>query len=141
MLYLTSARRLDTLRKYNKTSLNSGHVNLVTKELDVCAGGGDERTQTDTTRKPNLTLYIILYYTHINNIPVLYETVWGKSRRSVTFSKVVVPRGQIITINTTSPFVCSFFLFRNFFHYPVFPSSALVTRAHRHQCIHHTCAF
>lgn len=34
---------------------------------------------------------------------------------SVTFSKVVVRRGQIITINTTSPFVCSFFLFRIFF--------------------------
>lgn len=59
--------------------------------------------------------YIILDYTHINNIPVLYETVWGKSRMSVTFSKVVVPQGQIITINTTSLFVCLFFFFRIFF--------------------------
>jgi len=83
--------------------------------ITFCVGGGDECTQTDTTRKPNLTLFIILYYTHINNIPVLYDTVRGKTWRSVTFSKVVVPRGQIITINTTSPFVCSFFLFRIFF--------------------------
>lgn len=64
--------------------------------------------------------YIILDYTRINNIPVLYETVWGKSRMSVTFSKVVVPQGQIITINTTSLFVCSFFFLSDFFHYPVF---------------------
>jgi len=71
-LHLTSAGRLGTLRKYNKTSLNSGHVNLATKEPAVRAGGGDERTQTDTARKPNLTLYIVLYYTHINNIPVYY---------------------------------------------------------------------
>lgn len=60
-------------------------------------------------------------YIRLNNIPaaciIRRDRLGGKSRSSVTFSKVVVPRGQIISINTIRhhSFTRCYFLFRGFF--------------------------